>query len=127
MPRRRFQYTIMYDADNYAVVAIYLQSVIAHTSSLTALKSLISFANRNNAAELLKLVKLATGSLMRTCSIDVGEIAKTPQKYIDPSTASGRSRAVCMPWELCCDVLVPCTTTNDKSYRTIFELAIKTT
>lgn len=68
MPRRRFQYTIMYDADNYAVVAIYLQSVVAHTSSLTALKSLISFANRNNAAELLKLVKLATDSLMRTCT-----------------------------------------------------------
>lgn len=35
-------------------------------------------------------------------------MAKTPQKYIDPPTASGQPLFLYMPWE--CDVLAPCTT-----------------
>ena len=67
--------------------------VVAHTLSLSALKNLISLGETMR----LKLLKLVIDYLMRTCSIDVGEMAKTPQKYIDPLAANGRPRAVCMP------------------------------
>lgn len=114
----------MDDADKLRCNSSDIYEVVAHTSSLPALRSVISLADRNNTAESLKLVKLVIDYLMRTCSIDVGEMAKTPQKYIDPSAASGRPRAVCVPWET---LRRPCAlhhTTNYYSCRTIFELTI---